>query len=284
MPQQAAKKVLIVGEEDIPVVPASELVLGKYDIIDPATVKSIPRSEFLQGLCGVVEDGQSIENIIAAFTAEPGLEMPKYELSRYASYYIELVSKGARLPKFTRWVTSMWADNKEFARIMADEGQKAVKRQVQMSVDPIDILRCAATPHFYSCFKWDTPRRQHRDARKVDREAFDRLPATILEECPGIGLMYVNDDKGMIMGRQWMHHARLKDSGEDILVLTDRPYGCLRSDYVAKLLAQRGVRVGITAYGNAGNESIEYVGCFDKSIHHDVATWDKNAKCNMVYA
>lgn len=279
-----AEKIAIVGANTP--IPASQLVLGKYDIIDPSTVKSIPRSEFLASLSGHLDDGDSIEALISSFAEVPGLDFVKYDLARYAMYYIELKSKGARLPKFTRWVTSMWQDNKEFARIMADEGQKAVNRRVVMSVEPIDILRCADTPHFYSCFKWPTAQIGHRDASKVDREAYHRLPATIAEECPGIGLMFVNDENGKIMGRQWMHHARLKATGEDIVVLTSRPYGCLRGDYVAKLLAQRGVKVGIAgAFGNnGGNAAIDYIGCFDKPIHHDVSTWDKNATCTLVEA
>lgn len=262
------------------------LIDGVYDIIDPETVKVQPRDNFITGLCGEIEDATSIEAVIHEFSQTDEATTDHIELGRYAAYYIELTSKGARLPKFTRWITSMWADNKAFAKIMADEGQKAANRKVLVSVSPVDILRCADTPHFYSCFKWPTDQLNHRDASKVRRDEWHRLPATILEECTGIGLMYVDDENGKIMGRQWIHHARLRDTGEDIAVLSDRPYGCLRGDYVAKLLAQRGIKTGlVTANQNSRTgEPIEYVGCFTSSIHHDVYTWDTQARCRIVKA
>lgn len=269
--------------------PKCELIQGIYNIIDPDTVKMVPRSNFLMSLCGEIEDATSVESLIAEYTKNYSVKKSaeEMELSKWAGIYIELVSKGARLPKFTRWITGMWADNKEFAKIMASEGQKAAGRKVFMSVSPMDILRCADTPHFASCFKWPD-NSTHRDASKVRREEFHRLPATILEECPGIGIMYVDDEKGKMMGRQWMHHARLKSNGEDVVVLTNRPYGCLRGDYVAKLLAQRGVRVAIAYDGYAATNTkpvdIDYIGCFTSSIHHDVDTWSGNRKCVMVGA
>lgn len=261
------------------------LIDGVYDIIDPDTVKVVPRSNFLTGLCGEVEDANSVENIIAEYQKKGGTN-DQMELAKWAATYIELSSKGARLPKFSRWITSMWANNKEFAKILADEGQKAVARKVFMSVSPIDILRCADTPHFASCFKWNIS--SHRDASKVRREEFHRLPATILEECPGIGIMYVDDENGKMMGRQWMHHARIKDTGEDVMVLTTRPYGCLRGDYIAKLLAQRGIRVAL-AYNGYDNPvgskvAIDFIGCFTSPIHHDVDTWSTNRYAVLIKA
>lgn len=266
---------------------APPLIDGVYDIIDPETVKMVPRDNFITGLCGEIVDETSIEKVISELVN--GGKAPTtahIELGKYAAYYIELSSKGARLPKFTRWITGMWADNKEFAKIMAEEGQKAATRKIMISVSPIDILRCADTPHFTSCFAWKGASIGHRDASKVRREEYHRLPATILEECPGIALMYVDDDKCKMMGRHWIHHAKLKDTGEDIVVLTDHAYGCLRGDYIAKLLAQRGVKVGITqAYRDTTDGvPIEYVGCFTTSIHHDVATWAPNPRARIVKA
>jgi hypothetical protein len=83
-----------------------------------------------------------------------------------------------------------------------------------------------------------------------------------------------------------MHHAKIRATGEDVMVLTTRPYGCLRGDYIAKLLAQRGIKVAL-AYNEydrlqGTTVDIDYIGCFTSSIHHDVDTWSANRKAVLI--
>lgn len=258
----------------------------KYNIFDPNQFAVAERTEFLKGICGEMEQDTAVEDLILAYN---GKDKVGYDLQQMANYYIVLKNKGARLPKFTRWITGMWAANKEYANFLAAQGQLAAQRKIIMSVDPVDILRSADTPHFFSCFK------KENKSAIADRELMHKyqmyeqyqyMPALILEECPGIGIAFVNDENGKVMGRQWMHHAKIKETGEDIVVLTNGGYGCLRGTMVASLLADRGIKVATeyTYGGNkpAGHVAIEYVGCFKKNVHHDLYTWGVNPSVRLI--
>jgi hypothetical protein len=164
----------------------------------------------------------------------------------------------------------MFSGNKEYQKILADEGQRAAARKIILSVDVLDILRNADTPHFFSCFR-------KGDGAYASQD-FSKVPVKIAEECPGIGIVYVDDEKGYMLGRLWMHHAKIKNTGVDILVLCETTYGCLNGSHVASILAKKGIKVGTTAYGRMGSVEVEYIGCFTKQIHHDLCTWGDEKK------
>lgn len=266
---------------------------GKWRIHDPRQVKHLERTDFLKGLVGQIDQSDSLEEIIR------GLHIPyvvaskqtpeyaaKIDLQSYAETYYMLRNKGARLPKFSRWITGMFAGSKEFAKILADEGQKAAARKIVMSVDVVDILRCADTPHFQSCFK--LPAVDEKDKYGWVNLGYDKIPVRIAEECPGIGIVYVDDENGFMMGRHWMHHAKIKETGEDMIVLTASRYGCLEGANIARLLANKlKIKVGVGGYYHEeirGSKAvrIEYVGCFTKELHHDLSTWHKNPSVMMI--
>jgi hypothetical protein len=252
---------------------------GKYNIYDPRTVKYVERTPFLRGICGHIDQQDTLEDVIRGNRSMLATRA-QIDLREMAQTYYMYRNKGARLPKFSRWVTGMFSGNPEYAKILAEEGQKAAKRKIIMSVDVVDILRCADTPHFRSCFVKGDP--MYRN------DGYDKIPVKIAEECPGIGIVYVDDENGFMMGRQWMHHAKVKDTGEDIIVLTQSQYGCLDGGNVARLLAERGIRVGVGSYygeppeGFERGVEVEYVGCFKESLHHDLATWTKNPKIALL--
>lgn len=268
-----------VATEAVSVVPekadkwVNGLYLGKYNIHDPDKVKYAERTDFLKGLCGHIDHEETLEDVLAKTPLRTNIIL---ELRELAQTYSRYKNKGARLPKFSRWVTGMFAGNKALAEALAAEGQKAAKRKIIMSVDVVDILRSADTPHFSSCFAKPLPGGYDY--------GYSKVPVNIAENCPGIGIIYVDDENGKMMGRQWMHHAKIKKTGEDILVLTPSAYGCLQGDNVARLLAERGIKVAIgTYYGRgAGVTPIEYIGCFTEEIHHDLYTWEKNPTAQII--
>lgn len=249
---------------------ANSLYLGKYNIHHPDTVKYVERTDFLKGLAGDIEHKESLEQLISTMN-NPECSDSVYDLKNMAGVYLSYKNKGARLPNFGRWVNGMFAGNKEFQKILADEGQKAAARKIILSVDVLDILRSADTPHFSSCFR--------KGDSAYSSMGYDRVPVKIAEECPGIGIVYVDDENGFMLGRLWMHHAKIKKTGEDILVLCDTSYGCLTGSHVARILADKGIKVAVSSYGRGGNsEVVEYVGCFTKPLHHDLNTWSAGPK------
>lgn len=251
----------------------------KYNIFDPKQVNYVERTPFIQSICGHIDQSDNLEDIVIK---SKGASITETEIRQYAQWYIALKNKGARLPKFSKWITGMWAGNSDFATYLAKEGQKAAKRKIIMSGEVLDILRSADTPHFQSCFKRTAP------TDKIDREMmlkvsqwdqYQYMPVLIAEECPGIGIAFVDDENGKMMGRQWMHHARDNERDEDILVLTQGYYGCLQGSNLARLLAERGVRIGTRIHAREGatltkdQRRVEFVGCFQRAVHHDLDTW-----------
>jgi hypothetical protein len=248
---------------------ANGLYLGKYNIYHPDTVKYAERTDFIKSIAGNIEHVDSLEQVVSTM-GNPKCSESVYELKNMAHVYTDYRNKGARLPNFGRWVNGMFAGNKEFQKILADEGQKAASRKIIMSVDVLDILRSADTPHFHSCFR--------KGDGSYSSFGYDKIPVKIAEECPGIGIVYVDDENGFMLGRLWMHHAKIKDTQEDILVLCDTTYGCLTGSHVASILAKKGIKVAVSCYEQRDGTEVEYIGCFTSSIHHDLQTWGKEKK------
>lgn len=260
----------------------------KYNVFDPAQVNFVERTDFIKSICGRMDQSDNLEDVVIKNT---GKTLTEKQIREYAGYYIALKNKGARLPKFSKWITGMWVGNSDFANYLAKEGQKAAKRQIIMSGDLLDILRSADTTHFASCFKKVTST-TNIDRALVHEYAngaqFQYMPVLIAEECPGIGIVYVDDENGKMMGRQWMHHARDNETGEDICVLTEGYYGCLQGQNLARLLSERGIKVARRSW-NVSNKAlavnqrrVEFVGCFQRAVHHDLNTWDPHPVVELI--
>src|SRR5687768_4533321 len=144
MPQAAEACVVVPPEFPYPPV-AGKMINGKYegkyDIHDPAKVKFVERTDFLKSICGHIDQEETLEDVIIANGV--GYSPAWGDLRSMAKQYSIWKNKGARLPKFSRWVTGMFAGNAEYAKILADEGQRAAKRKIIMSGELLDILRCA---------------------------------------------------------------------------------------------------------------------------------------------
>ena len=233
----------------------------KYQIegFDPENLEILPRDEFIQSLCGEIAQ-RPIEEVVAA---QQNIRMEeKKELREMAQQYIVLRDRGARLPKFGRWIGSMFSNNPEYLKLVSKIGQDAGKKGVVVSCRPVDILRAADTEHFWSCLN-------------DGGQYMDVLPA-VLTETSGIGVAYIDGDDGKMQGRTWVHHAQ-KD-GKDVVVLASQ-YGN-GVDFTA--LADYFINLGYDTYkdvrwdydGNA-NHRVEYVNCFTRSLHWDTYTWER---------
>ena len=251
-------------------------------IWDTTKINFKERTDFLKSNVGMLDHVRPVEEICNETRSNAPAA---YEIRSLSGTYIELRNRGARLPKFTRWVTGMFAGNKDYANFLAAEAAKATARRIYLSCDLIDILRCADTPHFGSCFAYKGGEYEEEGAEhRSYKSDYGDMPKRIAEECEGIAIAYIDDENGHMLGRFWLHHAIEKKTGEPLLVVATGYYGCMSYTFLAQLLADNGLRVGVPrTAGIAGVDiPIEYVGCFKESVHHDLYTWLPNPTVRII--
>jgi hypothetical protein len=235
---------------------------SKYTFLKPETVKFVERDDFINGLCGVLPplEPDVCAYVIANYN-DPKLFPEDLKMSLYyiASYYKELIGRGARLPKFTKWMCSLFPNEKRFPEIFAAVGQKIQGTPITVSNRKVDILRAADSPHFSSCFKGSATLNQ------------------IAEKAPGMGVIYSDDKNGKMKLRMWLMH--LKDSkGKDAIGL-GRQYGLqLDMRSVAQMLSS--LNGGIKVYQMSSNissgEAVTAVNGFDKQLYFDFNCWGQS--------
>lgn len=242
--------------------PEGKLYDDKYNIYDPESVNFVERTDFLKSLSGTHTVDDELEDVVQQ-TAK------SYDLRLLAGYYTELKRREARLPKFSRWVTGMFANNAQFAEELARAGQ-SVKKTVTISTSLLDILRSGDTHHFSSCY-----------GIRNNMPTNYKIPVTLAEEAPGVALAYIDDDKGFMVGRQWIVHGADKDG--DIAVLSPMPVGNFQQAPLVKALKQQGHRVAVATFGydNQGHV-VSYVGGIPTAINFDVQTWKKDPRIIML--
>lgn len=205
--------------------PKGQLYDGKYHIYDPSAVNFQQRTEFLQSIAGTHDYEVPLEDVCNNYNTA-GARL--YDL---AVFYGMHKARGARLPKFSKWVLGMYASDKDLSQRIAELGKSAGKKKVVISTDLVDILRSGNSSHFNSCFGLDR-----------GSESQGLSPVYIAEEAPGIGILYVNDEKGFMMGRWWLHHVRDKD-GKDMVMLPPYQIGNLKMDVAVAALRSKGATV-----------------------------------------
>ena len=233
----------------------------KIEGFKPEKLKIVPRNELLIGLVDVGGE-KAIEKMMADDdTLRYGNKEQKL-LRLCARQYCQLANKNARLPKFSKWVTSLFKDDKEMHNELAKYGQGVPKAPFTISCNPVDILRAADTEHFWSCLTHDGGFR-------------DVLPG-VLEHCPGIAVAYVNGDNGKMQGRIWIHLGEDK-AGKKVIILASSRYGTgLEHNALAEYLAAKGFDVYKDCrWDGGGNEmALKYVECFKHNVHWDTYTWN----------
>lgn len=227
----------------------------------PANLNIIPRNDVMQSLVTVTEQ-QSIERAIWRQDLPDNAPSAAKELKNLARQYIVLSNKDARLPKFSKWVASMFQGNVMLMEHLAKAGQVGGKSEIIVSCNPIDILRGADSPHFWSCLG--------------DNGGFSKVLAGVVSRCPGIAVAYIdNPADGKMKCRVWLNHARV--NGKDCIAML-RPYGQgFSQQQIAELIASKGYDV-YNASGYGGKTKFELIDGFDtkgadKGIHWDITEY-----------
>ena len=280
-----AKKVAVKKIEDTQAVTATVEVLAqpespsnpvidwdamkkKYNIAGytPEKLKIVPRDSFIQAIAGNDSNERAVEDVIAQ-NPEQDYTAAAKEIRDLSHTYIKLRNNDARLPRFGKWVNSLFPSNQDYQRIISQRGQTASIGALQISADIVDVLRGGDVPG--SCLN--------------DRGGFTDVLKAVVQEAPGIGVAFINDPTtGKMAGRLWLHHAKIVATGEDVVVAASMVYGHrFTHQQVADYLAERGYRLFMYDpygyYGNGNNrgeeQKIEFVNCLDRSIHWDTYTW-----------
>lgn len=242
-------------------------------VAPPNKLKYVERTEFLQSLFGSLPvESRPLESVITSLAAVLEAPAARVTVDRETVYlattYIRLKEKGARLPKFSRWATGLFKDDKTLAKDLATAGKvEDTTADIVISGNIMDILRNADTPHFYSCLKAGGP--------------YEDVTKGIVEKCPGIAIAYIDDENGKMRGRCWVHHAERVDNGATVAVVCQKWGGTLDAVQVVKALRARGVEAYCGgSYGKQarGGIPVNFVGCFTEVIHHDMYTWIKGFK------
>lgn len=251
------------------------MTASKYNIWPLDKVNFVPRTDFLQSLVGKVEpDPIPTEEVVqrnaGAFAYRSG------GIAELANYYIYFRDKGARLPKFTRWATGMFATDDKLQKELAKAGKLTDSSSpLFMSCDVVDILRSADTPHFQSCFKYEANLDGTTwESRKSAQ--WGNMPKHIAELTPGIAILGINDENGKYRGRVWVHHIQVGKEKRDA-VCAAYPKGTLTMPMIKKYFSERGVEVYTADLYNPYGGAVQghYVGGFGtKKVHHDVHTTD----------
>lgn len=243
---------------------------NKYDIWPLDQVKYVERDEFIQKLLTKVEAPEiPVEDQVMSIWDDihmgvPVKAMVDVRTVHLAQDYIRYRDQGARLPKFSKWASSMFKDDKQLAKDLAAAGKATDKGAIVISGDIVDILRCADTKHFSSCF-----------AYKGGEGYYKEMPKHICEDTPGIAIAYIDDDEGKMRGRVWVHHAQRIDTGEDVAVVCQQWAGSLDAKQVCREIQKMGIPAFHGgSYGNqAGDVQVRFINCFKKALHHDMYTW-----------
>lgn len=246
--------------------PKGQLYNGKYNIYDPSAVTFQERTPFLNGLVGEYEYEKGLEEVclgqVRSFTP------PDHTLFELANFYAQQKQKGARLPKFSKWVLGMYASDKTLAQRVAELGKQAGKKVVKISTDLVDILRSGDSPHFRSCFGLGN-----------GSETQGMSPVYIAEEAPGIGIAYTDDENGKMVGRWWLHHVQERKTGENLVLLPHYQIGNLKIQVVVSVLKEKGIRACIVrhAEGYFSKDWFEKtpvtiipVGGYPRQRYHDI--------------
>jgi hypothetical protein len=239
-----------------------------YHILDPATIKYAERDDFIKSLeLKIPAKPLPLEDTVVNIWNEQSTGKPvkaKVDVNtvQLAQDYIRYRDKQARLPAFSRWASGMFRDDATIAKDLAAAGKYYENNgDIVISGGLIDILRCADTPHFQSCFKVGG--------------GYDDMPQKIAEMCPGIGIAFVDDEAGKMRGRCWVHHAKRLEDGVEVAVVCQKWGGTVDAKQIAEVIKEKGIPAYVAgSYGHEdGDTKVEFINCFTSPVHHDLYTW-----------
>lgn len=233
---------------------------------EPQNLKIVPRDEVMMSLVDVAEQ-LPIEQAIWKKELPDDAPEEFKQLKNLSRNYIVLANKDARLPKFSKWVSSMFSDNPKIMGALSKAGQISGKSEIIISCNPADILRGGVSRHFQTCLGCGGD----GDPGGYGG-AYKKVLQGVLERCPGIAVAYIDHPEDHTMRcRIWLNHARI--NGRDCIAML-RPYGNgFDQKQIADLIASKGYDV-IAAGQYGGGEKFELINGFDtKGADHGIH-WD----------
>lgn len=242
-------------------------------VSDPAKVGYVPRTEFLRSLCGEYDTGDNrpLEEVVYDETFF-GVKRSDVELrlKDMAVTYRKYRDMGARLPSFSRWVSSMFQQDKELNSRLALFGQKQASPKVIISDRVEDILRAGDVVGFKSCLAYDGNSEGYK---------FHYVVEEIARACPGIAVAYTADKAGRMTGRCFINHAVDKATKKDMVCLNPSR-GNVRHDLLKRIFDKQGVMVSalqpewyaaVTKMpASMLTQKVTLIGNFNRNEHYDV--------------
>lgn len=240
---------------------------NKYVILDPDKLQLVERDEFVKKCVGQQTIITPLEDIIVNEVGNKYRpSAAEQDMFTAARHYKHHHAKNARLPKFSKWLSSMYASNKEYAVVLSTLGNKGQGGELVISDDVVDILRGGEGPHLGSCLGANG--------------MFSNVLQHVVEKAPGIFVAYIDHPQdGKMKWRSWLHH--IKVDGEDAVGAMN-PYGRGgKLEDVAAMLATKGMKLYLLTNfpGNNGYVPVKPVDCFKQSMHWDLHTQD----CDKLY-
>lgn len=231
---------------------------------NPAELNVVQRDDVMLSLVETASQAPLERAIYGSKLPEDATAEAK-ELRNLARAYIVLANKNARLPKFSKWVSSMFAGNDKLMMILSKAGQNSGKQDIIISCNPIDILRGADSKHFWSCLGANG--------------GFREVLKGVVTRCPGVAVAYVDHpEDGKMKCRVWLNHGIV--NGKDVIVMMN-PYGNgFTKEHIAKIIADKGYDVYQSSYYNEGGVKFELVNTFDwkgkdKGVHWDILEYEQ---------
>ena len=239
---------------------------------DPDKLKIVPRDNVMLSLVEAAAPLPPVEVLLADWTNQNNPTTPEaQQLRALARNYVVLSNKEARLPKFSKWVSSMFAGDNKLMVELSKAGQVGAKPNASddtgiiISCNPIDILMGGMSKYFNTCLGHGGP-----EDKGGYRGAYKKVLQGALERCPGIAVAYMRADDGFLKCRIWLNHGRV--DGKDVICIM-HPYGNgFDQNQIAKLIAAKGYDVYNVGWGARGSaKKVEWVGVFNgEHIHWDI--------------
>lgn len=202
----------------------------------PEGFKFLERNSFIKSLTGVYSTAgrdfsfsyQELVNAAPIKKVLGNYHSPEADkLSQALNSYNGLHVRGARLPKFTRWLTSVFPDEKNIhnAVALAMQASMADSNNVVISEDPYALWNAGASSSYASCLKPGGERTMGYDPLR-----------RLIEQAAGIGIAYIlNNSNGQMKGRVFLHHVVDQETKRNG-ILVGPSYGCLYFDLIKDVL------------------------------------------------
>jgi hypothetical protein len=170
--------------------------------------------------------------------------------------YQSLANLGGRLPKFTRWVASVFPDAKKVQEYFALELKKqGTVEAFTVGGSAFEIFNLGNSESYGSCMNTGSYLRSSN--KFVANAAYRAEYKNMFQKCTGLALAYtVHPERGEMKGRTTLHHVKRSSDGADGLLM-GFAYGGLREQVVAETLIRAGkIKFALVMgrYGNVGGK------------------------------